>query len=175
MSDDFAHHLRLDRIGERTQVELAADEAERESISRRLGLGQLERFEGHAMLSRNGSRIRAEGRVMASLTQSCAVTGEPVASVIDEPFVVDFLPEPSTTRPDEEIELHSADCETVFYDGASIDLGAALTDTLALAIDPYPRSAGALAALKEAGVISEEEAGPFAALAALRDKLGDGP
>ena len=40
------------------------------------------------------------------------------------------------------------------------------------ALDPYPRSAGAEAALKEAGVLSEEEAGPFAALAELKTKLG---
>jgi hypothetical protein len=37
-----------------------------------------------------------------------------------------------------------------------------------LALDPYPRSAGADAALKEAGVLSEIEAGPFAALAKLK-------
>ena len=49
-----------------------------------------------------------------------------------------------------------------------IDLGAAIADTLGLAIDPYPRSAGADAALKEAGVLSEAEAGPFAALAKLK-------
>ena len=34
------------------------------------------------------------------------------------------------------------------------------------------RSAGADAALREAGVMSEEEASPFAALAALKGKLG---
>ena len=43
----------------------------------------------------------------------------------------------------------------VFHDGAAIDLGGAIADTLALGLDPYPRSAGAEAALKEAGVLSE--------------------
>ena len=52
----------------------------------------------------------------------------------------------------------------VFHDGAAIDLGGAIADTLALSLDPYPRSAGAEAALKEAGVMSEEEASPFAVL-----------
>ena len=41
----------------------------------------------------------------------------------------------------------------------------------AMAIDPYPRSPAAAEALREAGVIGEEEAGPFAALAALKAKL----
>ena len=41
-------------------------------------------------------------------------------------------------------------------------------------LDPYPRSANAEDALRVAGVISEEEAGPFAAFAALKEKLGRG-
>ena len=175
MSEDFAHRLRLDQIGARTQIEFSADEAECEAIARRLGLTALGRFEGHALLSRDGPRVHVEGRVMASLEQSCVVTGEPVAAAVDEPFEIDFVPEPSVAGGEEEVELGVGDCETVFYDGAAVDLGATLVDTLALALDPYPRCAGATAILKEAGVISEEEAGPFAALAALRDKLGNGP
>ena len=173
MSPDFAHRLRLDQIGERTQIDFAADEAERQAIARRLGLESLDRFEGQALLSRDGDRVHAEGRVMASLAQSCVITGDPVASAIDEAFAIDFIPEPKVDRADEEIELAADDCDTVFHDGATVDLGAAVVDTLALALDPYPRSAGAKAALKEAGVLSEEEAGPFAALAALKDKLGN--
>ena len=51
-----------------------------------------------------------------------------------------------------------------------IDLGTAIGDTLALSLDPYPRSAGAEAALREAGVMSEAEASPFAGLAKLMKK-----
>ena len=67
-----------------------------------------------------------------------------------------------------EIELGEADCDVVFTDGAQVDLGTAIADTLALSIDPYPRSASAEAALKEAGVLSEEQASPFAVLAKLK-------
>ena len=79
------------------------------------------------------------------------------------------MPEPRANRADEEIELGEKDCDVVFYDGAAIDLGTAIADTLALSLDPYPRSAGADAALKEAGVMSEAEASPFAAFAKLRN------
>jgi uncharacterized metal-binding protein YceD (DUF177 family) len=106
------------------------------------------------------------------LGQSCVVTGEPVPAHVDEAFAVDVLPEPKLGGTEPEIELGADDCDIMFHDGSSVDLGAAVVDSLALALDPYPRSAGAEAALKEAGVISEEEAGPFAALAALRDKMG---
>ena len=168
MSDRFAHHLGLDRIGDGERLDLVADEAERRSVSDRLGLGRLDRFEAHVALGRNGPVVRAEGRIVATLEQSCVVTGEPVSAHIDEPFALVFMPEPDSTRPDEEVELGEEDCDTVFYDGAAIDLGSAIADTLALSVDPYPRSASADAALREAGVLSEEQAGPFAALAALK-------
>ena len=83
------------------------------------------------------------------------------------------MPEPATAGHDEEIELGESDCDVVFYDGAEIDLGTAIADTLALSLDPYPRSAGADAALKEAGVLTEAEASPFGALAKLKAG-GDG-
>ena len=57
-------------------------------------------------------------------------------------------------QPDEEVELVESDCDVVFHDGSAIDLGSAIADTLALGLDPYPRSAGAEAELKEAGVLT---------------------
>jgi hypothetical protein len=57
-----------------------------------------------------------------------------------------------------------------FHDGTAIDVGEAVAQSLALALDPYPRAPDAEAALKEAGVTSEAETGPFAALAALKGK-----
>lgn len=168
MNDSFAHHLRLDQIRDGERLDLVADDAERSAIAERLGLGALHRLEAHVTLSRSGATVRADGRIGASLEQSCVVTGEPVAGHVDEPFALLFTPEPPDAAPDEEIELGEADCDVVFYEGGAIDLGSAVADTLALSIDPYPRSAGAEAALKEAGVLSEEQASPFAALAALK-------
>jgi uncharacterized metal-binding protein YceD (DUF177 family) len=168
MTDRFAHHLRLDQIRDGERLDLVADESERRTIARRLRLDGLDRLEAHVALGREGPVVRAEGRLVASLDQNCVVTGEPVAAHVDEPFELVFMPEPPAGGLDEEIELGSGDCDVVFYDGSAIDLGDALADTLALSLDPYPRSAAADAALKEAGVMSEAEAGPFAALARLR-------
>jgi uncharacterized metal-binding protein YceD (DUF177 family) len=112
--------------------------------------------------------VRAEGRLVANLEQSCVVTGDPLPAHVDEAFALLFTPEPPVGGPDEEIELGESDCDVVFHDGAAIDLGGAIADTLALSLDPYPRSATADAALKEAGVLSEEQASPFAVLAQLR-------
>jgi len=168
MSDSFAHRLRLDRIADGARLELAAGDDERKAVAERLGLESLDRFEAHATLYRNGDIVRAEGRLGASLDQRCVVTGEPVAAHVDEAFEILFRPEPQTSRSEEEIELAAEDCDVVFHDGSTIDLGAAIADSLALSLDPYPRCAGAEAALKEAGVLSEADASPFAALAKLK-------
>lgn len=165
MIEDFAHRLTLDRIRDGDRIDLVADGAERRAIAERLALSSLQRLEAHVSLAIDGERVRAMGRVAASLEQRCVVTGEPVAAHVDEPFEIAFIPEPQAG--DAEIELRPEDCDVVFHDGGAIDLGSAVADTLALALDPYPRSASAEAALRDAGVLSEEEAGPFAALARL--------
>ena len=168
MNDRLAHHLRLDQVRDGERLDLVADETERRSIAERLNLSALERLEAHVVLIRTGAVVRAEGRIVAALEQRCVVTGEPVAAHVDEPFAILFMPEPASRGSDEEIELGEEDCDVVFYEGASLDLGSAVADTLGLSIDPYPRSASADAALKEAGVMTEEQASPFAALAALK-------
>ena len=168
MTDRFAHHLRIDQVRDGERLDLVADEAERAATAKRLDLASLERLEAHVCIARTGDVVRAEGRLTAALDQNCVVTGVPVAAHIDEPFALLFVPEPPVDAIEEELELGEADCDTVFYDGAAIDLGSAIADTLALSLDPYPRSAGAEATLKEAGVLTEEQAGPFAVLAKLR-------
>jgi len=170
MSDRFAHALRLDQIRDGERLDLVADEAERAAVAKRLRLGRIDRLDAHAALSREGPTVRAQGRLVAALEQSCVITGEPVPARLDEPFDILFMPEPDVDRPDEEIELRPEECDVVFYEGGAIDLGGAIADTLALGLDPYPRSAGAEAALRQAGVMSEAEASPFAVLAKLRNK-----
>ena len=168
---DFAHRLPFDQIRDGDRIDISAGERERASVAERLGLLSLDRLEAHAMLKRDGQKITASGRLKAALEQACVATGDACPAHVDESFALAFLPEPRTGS-DEEIELGASDLDTVFHDGSAIDLGGAIIDTLALALDPYPRSAGADAALKEAGVLTEEEASPFAALAALKEKLG---
>jgi uncharacterized metal-binding protein YceD (DUF177 family) len=169
---DFAHRLPLDQIRDGDRLDIVADDEERTAVADRLDLLNLDRFEAHAVLSRDGLKVRASGRLKAALGQSCVATGEAVPAHIDEPFDLLFVPEPKSRSADDEIELGEDELDTIFHDGSAIDLGGAIADTLALSLDPYPRSAGADAALKEAGVLAEEEASPFAALAALKSKLG---
>jgi uncharacterized metal-binding protein YceD (DUF177 family) len=172
VSEDFTHRLPLDRIRDGERVDLVADDAECAAIAKRLGLPSVDRLEAHAVLERTGAQVRATGRVKAALAQSCVASGEPLPAHVDEPFALLFMPEPSG-KPDDEVELNPGDLDVVFHDGAGIELGTAIADTLMLSLDPFPRGPNADAALQAAGVLSEEQAGPFAALAKLKGKEAD--
>ena len=165
---DLAQRLQLDQIRDGDRIDFNANAEELATIAARLRLLSLDRLDAHAVLARNGDKVTATGRLKASLTQACVATGEPVAEHVDEAFDLSFVPTPTA---DEELELDADQLDTIFHDGAIIDLGTAIADTLALALEPYPRSAAADEALREAGVLNEEEAGPFAALATLKAKM----
>jgi uncharacterized metal-binding protein YceD (DUF177 family) len=168
---EFSRPVRIDTLGaEPRSVALEAEAEERAALARRFGLRGIARLAAEAALVRRGEEVVATGRVEAAVTQSCVATGEPVEAKVDEPFELLFRPAPAADRPDE-VELSESELDVTFYEGGAIDLGEAVAETLALSLDPYPRAPGAEQALKAAGVKSEEEAGPFGALAGLRDKL----
>lgn len=147
----------------------AADD-ERAALARRFGLAAIGRLSADLALSRKDDEIAMRGTVSAAVTQTCVVTGAPIEANVETNVDLRFRPQPGA-EPGDEIELGEEELDVLFYDGGAVDAGEAVAETLSLALDPYPRAPGAEEALKAAGVKSEEEAGPFAALAALRDKL----
>jgi uncharacterized metal-binding protein YceD (DUF177 family) len=171
VTPEFPRPWRLDQIGagdSRTRIEATAEE--RAALAARFDLLSLDRLEADYAIRRDAIGVIATGHLSGKAVQACVATGAPVPARIEQDFTLRFLPEPGEGVADE-VELDEADCDTVFYTGSAIDLGEAAAETLALALDPFPRAAGAEAALKNAGVLSEGEAGPFGALAGLKDKL----
>ena len=174
MTPEFSRPYRVDTLGAGArEVAIDADEAERAALARRFDLLGIDRLDAKAAITRNGDIVSARGSVSAMVTQACIATGEPVEQVIEEPFRIEFRPQPLGGSNEEEIELSEGELDVVFYDGAAIDLGEAMAETVSLALDPFPRSPQAEEALRQAGVRSEEEAraqsNPFAALGALKD------
>lgn len=170
---EFSRIVRLDAIGRmRWPQHVEADAAEREALARRFGFTALEELTADYSLVREGMTVTATGSVAARLSQPCIATGEPVAEEASEDFTIRFLPEEEETAADagEELELDAGECDTLPYRGGRIDMGEAIAETLALAVNPYPRSANAEDYLREAGVLTEDQAGPFAVLAALKDR-----
>lgn len=171
MTPEFSRPVRIDTLGEggRT-LSIDADQAERAALAIRFGLVALDALAAEATLRREGDLLFAEGRIRASVIQACVASGAPVPAMIDETFSLRFVPEGEGV---EEIELDVEDFDTIDYAGGAVDLGEAVAETLALSLDPFPRSPDADAILKAAGVLSEDEvvSGPFAALKAFKDKL----
>jgi uncharacterized metal-binding protein YceD (DUF177 family) len=169
---EFSRPVRIDTLGPSPrEVSIGANEKERAALARRFGLVAVDYLSAEAALTLNGDTVTAVGSLDAKVTQSCVASNLPVEAELDEEFRIVFRPQPQDGRTDEEIELSEGELDVVFYSGGSIDLGEAIAETLSLSLDPYPRSPESDAALRDSGVKSEAEAGPFAALAALKDKL----
>lgn len=171
---EFSREVRLDAIGSTPQtLSIAAEAEERAALVRRFGLLALESLTADLFLVHDDQGAALTGQMRAEVLQACVASGVPVAARIDEPLAIHFRSEPEAGRPDEEMELGEGDLDVMFITGGAIDVGEAVAQSLALALDPFPRAPDAEAALKDAGVKSEAEAGPFAALAALKDKPSD--
>lgn len=170
MTPEFHRPVRIDQIGEgEMRQHIAADADERRRLMGRFNLLELDSLEADYALRRDAAGIIATGRLTAKVAQPCVASGEPVPESVDEPFTLRFLPEGSVEQG--ELELDDDALDTMFYTGASIDLGEAAAETLALALDPYPRSPHAEEALRSAGVLKEEEVTPLSALGGLADLL----
>lgn len=172
---EFSRTVKLDVLGRDPHaLAVEADAAERAALAKRFGLESLDSLTASVALTESAAVIDLGGTLSARLVQACVATGEPVSAEIDAPVHIRFVAQ-SDVSAGEEVELDADDCDMMEHDGRVIDVGEAIAQSLALLIDPYPRSQEAEARLKAAGVLSEEEAGPFAALAALKSRLGKQP
>ncbi|HVF95388.1 MAG TPA: DUF177 domain-containing protein [Sphingomonas sp.] len=170
MTPEFSRPERVDTIGERQRaIEISADEGERAALAARFDLVAIERLDAQLSVWRENGGITVTGTIAAALTQACSVTDEPLPVTIEEPVALRFV---EALELGEEVELEETALDTVEIENGVIDLGEAAAETMALALDPFPRGPNAAAALRAAGVIGEDEVVPYNALAeALKAKL----
>jgi uncharacterized metal-binding protein YceD (DUF177 family) len=169
---EFSRPVRIDTIGEGPRrLSVEAEEVERINLARRFALVALDRLAADLTLSSKGSDVAMDGTLFAKVVQACVATGEPLHAQIEVPFALIFRRQPEPAGHEDEIELGEDELDVIFYDSAAIDVGEAVAETLLLNLDPYPRAPGAEEALRQAGVKSEAEAGPFGALAGLGEML----
>ena len=151
---------------------VSADADTRVALARRFDILSIDTVSATITIMQKGKRYQLSGQLTASLTQTCIATGEPVPATIDQPVTVIFVPENALDLDAAaEIALNPDDLDVVPFSGAVIDLGEAIAQSVALSIDPYPRSPHADDWLRNHGVLKEEEAGAFGALAGLLGKL----
>jgi len=149
-------------------VEIVADEAERRRLAGRFNLSAIDRMVATVEMIADGTTINVTGRIDAAIIQICAISGEDFPVKIDEPVDLRFIHPPETRTIDEEIELTADACDEIEYEGLTFDLGEALAQTLALAIDPFAEGPEADRARAEHKLGGETSGGAFAALAALK-------
>lgn len=124
-------------------VTLAASEAEREVLARRLGVEAVREAGAEFTLRPRGRGVvSVRGRVRAVLGRYCVVSLAPLDEVIDETVRVLFRPE-EDGEADGEVSLDAEAEDEEPYAGAEIDLGEFAAQTIALVLNPWPRAQGA--------------------------------
>lgn len=181
---DFARVLSVARLRGQSEFafDLSPDAAEAAALARLMGAQALRklRFAGRLTAAPDGA-WRLEAELGATVVQTCVITLEPVTTRIDVPVARLFVP----GAPSDGAEIVIVGDEEDEGDeieplGAAIDLGLVATEALALALPAYPRRADARledalgAPVAGAAQSDEPEIKPFAGLAALRAKMGDG-
>ena len=154
-------------------VHVAPGPEERATLAAQLGVTSVNSLHVnlHAVKFRGG--IRVTGRLTAEVTQPSVVTLEPINQDIAEPIDRIFLPgaEKDFAGPANAEIFVDLDGDDVpdHFDGPEADLSDLIAETLALAIDLYPRGpAETLDVLGAEPDLADES--PFAVLKALKDK-----
>lgn len=164
----FSQPLLLARVPEEgASYHLAPNEAERAALARSLGIAGLPALVADVTVTPDGKGgVEVGGRVRATVRQACVVSLKPFDAPLDEEIDMHFVPEGRLpeVRPGAEIEVGEDDIPDVIENG-SIDLGAIVSEFLALGIDPYPRKPGVVF---EAPAAAPGEMSPFDVLARLR-------
>lgn len=158
-------------------LDLTVDKGERDLLAEELDVLSIDRLQVklHAVRFRGG--IRVTGRLTAVVVQQSVVTFEPVTQEIGEPIDRIFLPgvEKQFAGPANAevfVDLEGEDIPDHF-DGNEADLTDLIVETIALALDPYPRAPGE--SIEDLGLGKiEEEVHPFASLKKLKQDLDKG-
>jgi uncharacterized metal-binding protein YceD (DUF177 family) len=165
--------IRFDRLpAAGRELEVAPDAEALAAMAEILKITTLETFHASLTAVKLRGGIRVQGRLTARTVQPSVVTFEPVTQNIDEPVDRLFIQgpdKPHNPAPGAEIFVDLEDEDFPDHvDGNEVDLSALLIETIALAIDPYPRLPGE--SLESVGVdLTDKEEGPFARLKSLKN------
>ena len=176
---EFSRPVRLEEIagsGGLTQV-LRASPEECARLAARFGLLSLRNLEAEVALrpAVGGAAVLLSGRLEADVTQACVVTLEPVASKVVSQFAVRYISSGlAEGSAGEELDVDFTEEDVEPLVGDTIDIGEAVAQYLALALDPYPRKSDAeYAAGGKGGEAAEggsKEPNPFAILKNLKER-----
>jgi len=161
MTPELHRPIAVERIGRaRLDVAVEASATECSALARRMNLPAVLSLTCRFNLEHEtGDTMIARGQLVAEVMQTCVVSLEDFPVTVDERFAVRCVPE---GKESEDADPEALD-EITYADGV-LDLGEAVAEQLALALDPYPRAPGAVLPEIEA----EADPHQFAALGALK-------
>jgi uncharacterized metal-binding protein YceD (DUF177 family) len=165
---EFSRVVSIARLSAAGNIhDIAANKAECQALAARFDLVALDHLAAHIVLIREpGGGVRLDGQIEAAVTQSCVATLAPVPSVIADRFALVFRPGLDDAEADRLTFETEEDVTFEPLAGDQIDIGEVAAQQLSLVMDPYPRSAAAIAALPGADE-AIERARPLAGLASL--------
>lgn len=169
---EFSVVLHLEALGDSPKhFPLAADAAACAALSRRFDLRSIDALTADLSAKRigGGELIRVQGRLNASIVQSCVITGAPVQEDIAETIEERFTLQAEISS---EVEVSmDAEDQPEPITGNEIDLGEIVAQHLGVAMNPYPRAPGAEipdAYQEDGDDTPDTQKNPFLALAALK-------
>lgn len=166
---EFSMIVPLDRLlTTPTVYALEAGAEARAALSARLDLLALDRLSARLEVRRVGRGVVVEGEFEADVVQECVVSSLPVPAYLRAPVKLQFESLEETAG---EIELEADELDIMPLEDGAIDLGEAVVQSLALALDPYPRAGDAELAEARAHLMSEEAA----AAQELADRMARSP
>ncbi len=169
---EFSRPLAVERIGATgTEVAIEADAEERAALARRFGIEAI-----HALSARfvatpwRRAGVELRGDIAAEVEQLSVVSLEPFRSEVAETVVRYFQAETAPGHNPAVLNVQSLeDDEPDVISGGAIDLGEIAAESLALALDPYPRRPGEVfEEVSEATAGAPQDESPFAVLSRLK-------
>ena len=170
---EFSRIVGLERLADRVIDErVEATAGERDLVKERLGLLTLDRLSADCRLSQGlGGLVRVDCDWQADLAQACVVTLEPIEQSLSGRFQVLYQARGGEAVVEDEVLVDpEADDPPEPLPAAGIDLGELAVQELAVALDPYPRIAGAEVPSRYQPPEDDGVASPFAALKVLKSK-----
>ncbi len=180
VESEFSRTVRVDKIPmSGLRLELKAKPAELAALAKRFDIRSIDELTATVTLKAmaGGALIRVDGHLSAQVVQTCVVTLDPVPQTVDEDFSLTFGgAEPDVVGGEIELSLDDEDPPDPIIDG-TIDVGEAVAEHLALALDPFPRKPGISFDGGDDDDVSdsgeeEKKPSPFAVLAQLRKNKG---
>ena len=170
---EFSRRVQLSELEGRTvRYEVEARPDERAALATRFGLQSVDALAAALEVrpADAAGRIAVLGSFSAEVVQTCIVTLDPVPARVEDQFTVYYARETSLP-PAREVDVAiDAEDPPEPVIGDAIDLGEAVVQHFAMALDPYPRCPDASIEALEAdpGDPDEAPANPFAVLARLK-------